>query len=71
MLSVRKLPHQSRPACAECEAEPDLLLPRGGACQQEVRHVGARDEQDQSHHRHEHEQRLSESVAQDGRPACT
>jgi hypothetical protein len=61
-----KLPHDARAARAQREAHADLFLPRRGACQQQVGHVGAGDHQHQRHHRHQHVQRVGEIAAQAG-----
>ena len=68
-LSVRNCRTSRDRRAPRAQAQADFLLPCGGARQQEVRDVRARDEQDQSHHRHEHDQRLGESVAQERRAA--
>ena len=44
----QQLPHQAAAACPDGEADSDFVLPRGGARQQQVRHVGAGDQEQQS-----------------------
>jgi hypothetical protein len=48
---------EPRPRRAECGSDGQLFLPRRGACEQHVGHVGARDEQHERDGTKQHEQR--------------
>src|SRR5262249_49388953 len=55
-----QLPDQPHPPRSERQPQADLPPPRRGASQQQVGHVEPRNQQNQSHHRHQHQQRLRE-----------
>ena len=56
-LSVDELPDQPQPARAERRAQRHLVLPGGRAREQQVRDVGARDEQHERHRAEERQER--------------
>src|SRR5262245_7975287 len=60
----QKLPDQSGPARAQRQPHPDLVAPGGAARQEQVRDVGAGNQQDDAHDGHENEQRRSISLAE-------
>ena len=51
-----QLPHQPLPAGAQSRPDGDLLLAPRRAREQQVRHIGAGDQQHQRHRPHQHEQ---------------
>jgi hypothetical protein len=53
----QQLTHQPSAVRAEGGADRELALPRCGACQQQVRDVGAGDQQDETHRAKQNEQR--------------
>ena len=55
-----KLPHEQPASCAERRADRHFLFARGGAREQHVRDVGARDEQQHPHRRKQRIQRRPE-----------
>src|SRR5262245_40083771 len=59
----QKLPDQSGPARAQRQPHPDLVGPGGAPRQQQVRDVGAGNQQDDAHDGHENEQRIAVSLA--------
>ena len=59
-----QLAHQPAARRAEREAHGNLLLPHEASSDQQVRHVGARDEEHQADHAHQHDERRREVVAQ-------
>ena len=63
------LANDARAARAEGEAKRDLLLTGGRPREHQVRDIGARDQQDEPHHRHEHNERHRELRAEIGQPA--
>ena len=58
------LPHDRAAAGAEREADRHFLLPRRAARQQQVRDVGAGDQQHEPDHAHQHQNRRRELLAQ-------
>jgi hypothetical protein len=62
----QELPYQLAARGAERQAHGDLLLPHEAARDQQVGDVGAGDQQDQTHHRHQDDQRRREIVAEPG-----
>ncbi len=64
-----ELPHEPYAARSERDAERDLAPPRGRAREEEIRDVGAGDEEDDADHPHEHQERGLGSVAQTRNPS--
>ena len=60
----QQLADNARARRADREAHGDLTLARGGARQQQVREVGAGDQQHEPGRRQQHDQRLAELFAQ-------
>ena len=56
--------HQAQAARAEGQPHRDLLLARRGARQEQARHVGARDQEHEADHAHQHDERRARLVAQ-------
>jgi hypothetical protein len=55
----QQLPHQATAAGAQRRAQRHLTFPHGGARQLQVRHVGHRDQQDETDRAQQQEQRAS------------
>ena len=62
--SVRAWRTRRKPAGAQGDAHRHFLLPGGSTRQQHTGDIRARDQQQQRHHGHQHQQRLGELIAQ-------
>ena len=62
----QELHDQAAASRAQGEAYGNLLLPRSGARDQQIGHIGAGDQQNQCHDPHQREQRIGELLAQVG-----
>ena len=61
-----QLANQAATSAADRHADRDLALPRRAARKQQVRHVGASDQQHHAHDRHQNDQRLAVFPAEIG-----